>query len=148
MKKLYKIVSIILVILILIALIGYFSFKNFLSLSKQVDKLPQNEDAIKVMSDTEKSYLNNKFLKVKEGMSGNEVENVLGKRYKMGVTDSLAVTGAKRRIDQWLCPEWSSIGSSNQYDCIIQVYFVDDKAVGIKWLRLEHFFYEIKWIGY
>jgi len=144
MKKYQKIISVVVIIILVLGLIGYFSYRKIISLADEVNKLPQNEDAIRVMGAVEKSYLESRFLNVEEDMGGNEVEQILGIRYNVGITDRI---GGKR-IDTWLCPESEFLSRTNQVDCSIYVYFVDDKAVAKRWLRLEHFFYEVRWPGF
>ena len=116
---------------------GYIS-----SLADEANKLPSGEEAIKVMSVKEKDFLENKILKIKEHMTSNEVKAILGPQYKIGPNV------IQRRLEDWLCPEWDFLPDSNQFNCLIKGYFVDDKIVAIDWIKLDHFFYQIKWEGY
>ncbi|MBW2978370.1 hypothetical protein KY331_05995 [Candidatus Woesearchaeota archaeon] len=140
-NKIYFAIAVILLVIIGVFLIG----KYYVSLlAEEVSKLPSGEDAIEAMSPVEKEFLQNNILKIGEHMTSNEVEQILGARSKIGI--EVPFENGQRRIDDWLCPEYDIL--PNGFNCLIKGYFVDDKIVAVKWLKLDHFFYEIKWEGY
>lgn len=126
-RKNIIIIGVIIVVLVLVIL-----YNQVTQLAGYVDSLPQGQDAINKMSQTELNFLNTKLSKIQKGMNEQNIVGILGEPQQYGTE----ISGYK--IDYWACPQ-------DIENCLIRIKIQDNQVHAIEWLNSKSgFFYEKK----
>ena len=128
MKKrtIFITIGIVIVILLSISLITMRS--TYREAKDYMDNLPEGEEAIAAMSETEKEYFDNKISKIETGMTKEDVIEILGAPAKEGINL------ADHQINYWICPE-------NGEGCQIRVKIYYGEVFQVQWLKMDSFYY-------
>ena len=88
------------------------------------------EEAVKAMSSEERTFLEEKLMKIQSGMSESKVEDILGTPDRGGPPG--LGTGLSR-------PSWHGPGGQGS---LVRVYFRNDRAYKLEWARLGSFLWQ------
>lgn len=117
----------ILLFFLIVGSLLFIVYNQITKLADYVNDLPQGEDAVNVMNEVEKDFLNDKLLKIEKGMTEDNLVAILGQPYK-------SVGTQNTNIAYWSCPQTE--------ECRLRIKIQDGNVHAIEWFKMNAFFWK------
>lgn len=121
----------ILLFFLIVGSLLFIAYNQIIKLADYVEDLPQGEDAVKVMNEVEKDFLNDTLLKIEKGMTEDDLVAILGQPYK-------SVGTQNTNLGYWYCPQTEG--------CRLRIKIQDGNVHAIEWIKVNAFFWKKEFV--